>query len=144
MTLIGLPVFIEEFLASAAITLVITIIYKFLTNQNEMKQLKISVKEKQSKIKELQKTNPQEATKMLNEIMALSSKQMRMNMKPMLLTLVVVGITLPWLGQVFPGVVVKLPFTLPYFENDFGWLAWYIVISIPLNYYFRKLLRVEI
>jgi uncharacterized membrane protein (DUF106 family) len=140
----NLPVPILEIFASAAITLVITIIYKFLANQNEMKQLKVSMKEKQSKIKELQKTNPQEANKMLNEVMALSSKQMRMNMKPMLLTLVVVSITLPWLGQTFPGAVVKLPFTLPYFENDLGWLAWYIIVSIPLGYYFRKLLRVEL
>ena len=140
----NLPVPIEELLFSAAITFIITLIYKFLANQNEMRQLKANVKEKQAKIKELQKTNPQEANKMLNEVMALSSKQMRMNMKPMLLTLVVVGITLPWLGQAFPGTVVKLPFTLPYFEDDFGWLAWYIIVSIPLGIYFRKLLKVEL
>ena len=142
--MLNLPVPILEILASVAITLVITIIYKFLANQNEMKQLKISMKEKQAKIKELQKTNPQEANKMLNEVMALSSKQMRMNMKPMLLTLIVVSIALPWFGQAFPGAVVKLPFTLPYFENDFGWLAWYIIVSIPLGILFRKLLRVEL
>jgi len=135
---------LEEFIFSAVITFIITIIYKFLANQNEIRQLKANLKEKQAQIKELQKTNPQEANKMLNEVMTLSSKQMRINMKPMLLTLVVVGITLPWLGQAFPGVVVKLPFTLPYFENDFGWLAWYIIVSIPLGAYFRKLLRVEL
>jgi uncharacterized membrane protein (DUF106 family) len=140
----NLPISIEELLFSAIITFVITLIYKFLANQNEMRQLKANLKEKQAKIKELQKTNPQEANKMLNEVMALSSKQMRINMKPMLLTLVVVGITLPWLGKAFPGIVVKLPFTLPYFENDFGWLAWYILVSIPLGVYFRKLLRVEL
>jgi uncharacterized membrane protein (DUF106 family) len=140
----NLPVAIEELLFSAVITFVITVIYRFLANQNEIKQLKISMREKQEKIKELQKTNPQEANRMLNEIMVLSSKQMRMNMKPMLLTLIVVGITLPWLGQVFPGAVVKLPFTLPYFGNDFGWLAWYILVSVPLGYLFRKLLRVEL
>jgi uncharacterized membrane protein (DUF106 family) len=140
----NLPVSIEELLFSAIITFVITLIYKFLTNQSEMKQLKVNMKEKQAKIKELQKTNPQEANKMLNEVMALSSKQMRMNMKPMLLTLVVVSIALPWFGQAFPGAVVKLPFTLPYFENDFGWLAWYIIVSIPLGILFRKLLRVEL
>ena len=133
-----------EILASAAITLAVTIIYRFLANQNEMRDLKISMKEKQSKIKELQKTNPDEANRMLNEVMALSSKQMRMNMKPMIMTLLVVSIALPWLGQTFPGAVVNLPFTLPYFGNDFGWLAWYIIVSVPLGFYFRKLLRVEL
>lgn len=144
MTLIGLPVGIEELLASVVIVFMISLFYRVLINQNELRELKSSLKEKQAKIKELQKTNPQEANKILNETLALSSKQFRMSMKPMLLTLVVVGITLPYFGQAFPGAVVKLPFYLPYFENDFGWLAWYIIVSIPLGQLIRKLIGAEL
>ena len=144
MTLIGLPVFIEEILASAVIVFIISIFYKFLINQNELRELKSKLKEKQARIKELQKSNPQEANRMLNEVLALSNKQFRMSMKPMLLTLIVVGVILPYFPQIFPGVVVKLPFYLPYFENDFGWLAWYIVVSIPLGQLFRKMLGAEL
>jgi len=144
MTLIGLPVGIEEVLASVVIVFIISLFYRFLINQNEIRELKTNLKEKQSKIKELQKTNPQEANKALSEVLALSNKQMRMSMKPMFLTLIVVGVTLPYFAQLFPGAVVKLPFTLPYFGNDFGWLAWYIIVSVPLGQIIRKLIGAEL
>ena len=140
----NLPASIAELLISAVIVFIITLFYKFLINQNELRELKSNLKEKQSKVKELQKTNPQEANKVLNEVLALSNKQFRMNMKPMLLTLVVVGLALPYVGQLFPGAVVKLPFYLPYFENDFGWLMWYIIVSVPLGQLFRKLIGAEL
>jgi uncharacterized membrane protein (DUF106 family) len=144
MTLIGLPVGIEEILASALITFMIALFYKFLINQNEVRELKSNLKEKQAKVKELQKTNPEEANKLLSEVLSLSNKQIRMTMKPMFLTLIVVGVTLPYFAQLFPGAVVKLPFYLPYFESDFGWLAWYIIVSVPLGQLFRKLIGAEL
>jgi hypothetical protein len=44
----------------------------------------------------------------------------------------------------FSRIVVLLPFSLPYFENDFGWLAWYFFTSVVLNFVFRKILGVEL
>lgn len=140
----NLPIPIEELLISAVIVFIISIFYRFLINQNEIRELKSNLKEKQTKIKELQKTNPQEASKVLNEVLALSNKQFRMTMKPMLLTLIVVGVALPYVGQAFPGTIVKLPFTMPYFGSDFGWLMWYILVSIPLGQLFRKLIGAEL
>ena len=140
----NLPASIAELLISAVIVFIITLFYKFLINQNELRELKSNLREKQAKVKELQKTNPQEANKVLTEVLNLSNKQFRMNMKPMLLTLVVVGLALPYVGQLFPGAVVKLPFYLPYFENDFGWLMWYIIVSVPLGQLFRKLIGAEL
>jgi uncharacterized membrane protein (DUF106 family) len=144
MTLIGLPAGIEELLASAAIVFVISIIYRVLINQNEVRELKTNLKEKQAKMKELQKTNPKEANDLLTSSMVLSRHQLVLSMKPMLLTLIIVSIILPWMAHAFPGIIVKLPFYLPYFEDDFGWLAWYIIISIPLGQVFRKLVGVEL
>jgi len=144
MSLIGLPAFIEEILLSVVIVFIISIFYRFLINQNEVKELKTKLKEKQARMKEIQKTNPSEANQLLTEILSLTNKQTRMSMKPMLLTLIVVGSALPYFGQLFPGIVVNLPFYLPYFESDFGWLAWYIVISIPLGQLIRKLIGAEL
>jgi len=144
MTLIGLPAFIEEIMLSFVIVFIISIFYKFLINQNEIRELKARMKEKQAKAREMQKTNPQEANRILSEVLSLSNKQMRMSMKPMFLTLIVVGIILPYFAQLYPGVVVKLPFYLPYFESDFGWLAWYIIVSLPLGQLIRKLIGAEL
>lgn len=145
MTLLGLPASIEEILVSALIIFFITLVYKFLINQNEAREIKEKVKEKQEKMKELQKTNPEEAKRLMAEMLKLSNKQFRMTMKPMLASLIIfVVIVLPVLPNLFPGVVVYLPFSLPYIDNDFGWLAWYILVSIPLNSIFRKILGVEL
>jgi len=144
MTLLGLQAGFEEVLASAVIVFMISVFYRFLINQNELREIKSRIKEKQATVKELQKTNPQEANKTLTEVMSLSNKQMRMTMKPMFLTLIIVGVILPYFPQIYPGAVVKLPFYLPYFESDFGWLVWYILVSVPLGQLFRKLLGAEL
>ena len=145
MSLIGLPAGIEEMLIAAVIVFCISLVYKFFINHNELRELKQKQKDKQKELKELQKENPEQAKKVMNEMLAMSNKQMRMTMKPMFITLIIsVLVILPVLPQLFPGPVVYLPFTLPYFGNDFGWLAWYFIVSIPLNSIIRKILGVEI
>jgi uncharacterized membrane protein (DUF106 family) len=44
MSLIGLPAFIEEILASIVIVFVISLIYRFLMNQNEIREIKNKIK----------------------------------------------------------------------------------------------------
>jgi uncharacterized membrane protein (DUF106 family) len=147
----NLPPLVEEAIFSALIVFLITISYRFLANQKEMKQIKIDLKEKQSKIKELQKTNPQEANKVLEEVMDLSRKQFRINMKPMMVTLIVVGLILPAIGAEFSGIIINIPFPWPSFLRGLvssegwirPWLAWYILVSVPIGYMFRKIMGVE-
>jgi uncharacterized membrane protein (DUF106 family) len=142
MSLLGLSAGIEEILVAAAITFVVTLIYKFTLNQPRLKEIKSQQKEKQEKLKQC---TPDEQKKLMGEMMTLSNEMMKMNMKPMIITLFLsLVVTLPILTQLFPGTVVKLPFTLPYFEGDFGWVAWYFIVSIPLNSMIRKVLGVEI
>lgn len=155
MSLIGLPTIIEELIISAVITFAITLIYRFLVNQSEVRELKAKLKENQNKIKELQKTNPQEANKLLAETMNLSSSQFRMSMKPMFLTLIIVVVVLPWMGGIFSGIAIKLPFYSSLFKSMLGWLvgstglikpwlAWYMLVSIPIGQLFRKMIGVEL
>ena len=144
MTLLGLHPGIEELLLAAVIVFITTLIYRFLMNQNEAREIKSQQKEKQEKMKELQKTNPEEANKVMTEVLRLSNKQFKIMMKPMIVSFLIVIIILPFLPDLFPGVVVNLPFSIPFFGNDFGWLAWYIIVSVPLNSIFRRLLGVEI
>lgn len=145
MTLIGLSAGIEELLISVAVIFVLVMVYKLLVDQKELKELKEKLKECQSRANELQKTNPEEAKRAMADMLNLSNKQLRMSMKPMFVSLIIsVAVVLPVLPGLFPGSVVNLPFTLPYFGNDFGWLAWYIIVSLPLNTIFRKFLGVEI
>lgn len=150
-----MPAIIEELIISAVITFAITLVYRFLVNQSEIRELKAKLREHQGKIKELQKTNPTEANKLMAETMNLSSNQFRMNMKPMFMTLIIVAIVLPWMGGIFSGIVIKLPFYSDLFKSLLGWfvgstglikpwLAWYMLVSIPIGQLFRKLIGVEV
>jgi uncharacterized membrane protein (DUF106 family) len=145
MTLIGLPASIEELLLSALVVFIVTLVYRFLVNQKEMKEIKEKQKEYQSRIKEVQSTNPEEAKRNMTEMLSLSNKQLRMSMKPMFVSLILfIVIVLPALPILYPGVVVKLPFSLPYFGSGFTWFWWYVIVSFPLNSIFRKILGVEL
>jgi uncharacterized membrane protein (DUF106 family) len=207
MTLTGLPIYIEEILVTAVIVFITTLAYRFLMNQNELRELKQKMREKQEEAKKLQGSNPEESKKVMAETLMLSNKQLRMTMKPMMLALILFFIFLPFIGEAygdkvaainnnttgnitldgtfynfttnnvtinlnniscslpcdeqiignykwniltegnntrFSRIVVLLPFSLPYFENDFGWLAWYFFTSVVLNFVFRKILGVEL
>lgn len=140
--ILNLPVAIAELIIAAIILFIITLFYRFLVDQNKVIELKTKLKEKQKEAKEIQKTNPKQANALMNETLKLTNKQFKMNMKPLFFGFIIVIILLPWVGYVFPGSVVFLPFSLPYFGNDFGWLMWYIIISFPLNQLFRKFMGV--
>lgn len=140
----GLSNAVAELLVTIAITLAITLFYRFLVNQVEARELKLNMKEKQSKMRELQKTSPSEANKVATEMMSLSGKQMKMTLKPMLMAFLLVGISLPVVARMFPGPIVNLPFTLPYFGNSLNWFWWYVVVSLPFGLVFRKMLGVEL
>ena len=140
---LSLPPILSELVIAGVISIIITLFYKKMVNQNELKELKEEQKKLQERTKELQKTNPEEANKLTGEMLKLTNKQMKMNFKPMLPTLLLVIVLFPWVASLYSGAVALLPFTLPYFGNDFGWLMWYIVVSVPMSQVFRKMLGVQ-
>jgi len=137
-----LPKFLGELVIAAFVIFIITLLYRFLIDQNKMKELKDEQKELQKKSKELQKTNPEESQKVMGEVLKLSNKQMSMSLKPMIPTMIIAFAFLPWMRIVFTSPVVLLPFNLPFFGPDFGWMMWYLIISIPLSQLFRKFMGV--
>jgi len=138
-----LPAPVAELIIAAFIIFIITLFYRFLVDQNKVRELKTKLKEKQQEAKEVQKTNPKQANALMNEVLKLTNRQFKMNLKPLIFVFILVIILLPWVASVFPGVVVLLPFSLPFLGNDLGWLMWYIIISLPLNQLFRKFMGVE-
>lgn len=165
--------------------------------KKEMKGLNKEMKE------ERKKGNMQKSKDLMSESMKLSSKQMHMTMKPMLASLVIVAILLPFLHTYYTDVIIPqnqtnvtlqkeifdinaqdnvvdigektcelpcriqinkdtwditkedknfkfqkivalLPASLPFFGDDFGWLAWYFIVSIPFMIIIRKLMGIKI
>ena len=139
---LALPPAAGELAVAAVITFVITLFYKVMVNQAKVKELWDQQKEIQREVKKLQKDSPEEANKKMSEMLKLNNTLMMLNMKPMLPTMLIVILVFPWVASTFQGHIALLPFNLPYFGADFGWLMWYFVISLPLTQLFRKLMGV--
>ena len=73
------------------ILILINLCYRFLINQQEAKQLKERTKELNKQMKEERKQgNTERANELMKDVMTENSKLMRMTMKPMLVSFVII------------------------------------------------------
>jgi len=85
---------------SFILTLIVTVAYKYLTNQTLLKGLKDELKELQKEMKDL-KDEPGKAMEKQKELMEKNLKLMGHTLKPSLYTLVPLLIIFSWLNHVF-------------------------------------------
>jgi len=125
------------FIWSIVISFIITIIYKFLGDQKEMKRIKSDLKVYREKINECKKRqDTEEMNRYMNEMLKLSQKQLRINMKPMFISSILFLIFLTWMSGAYADVQANLlGFTLNWF-----WI--YFITVIPCTIIFRKIMKV--
>jgi uncharacterized membrane protein (DUF106 family) len=128
------PVF-GIFVVSLILTLLITIIYKYVTNQEEMKQLKTEIKELQKKMKE-HKEDPKKAMEVQKEAMSKNMSYMMKSLKPTLITFLPLILVFSWLRNAYEGMDLNFLG----FINSWIWV--YIIFSIVLSMMLRKALKV--
>ena len=110
------------------VTLAMTIITKYATNQERMKELK-DIQKKCNITMKAHKDNPEEMAKINKEMMACSMEMMKYSFKPMLFTFIPLILLLWWIRGVYDPI-------LP------GWIWWYIVAGIASSIILRKMLKV--
>ncbi len=112
--ILKIPSFWAILIISFVITLVITLVYKFTTDQNKMKKLKEDMKEYQKKIKTLSKENPEKALKLQQEAMKHNMEYMKHSFKSTLYTFIPIIIIFGWLNahmayyQIMPNQEFKV------------------------------------
>lgn len=84
-------------LISLIISVLITVIYKYVTDQNLMKRLKTEMKEFQKQTKEL-KAHPEKAMAVQKKAMETNMKYMMHSMKPTLFTMLPIILIFGWLN----------------------------------------------
>lgn len=95
------------------ITLVMNIVYKFATDQDEMKRLKKRLKNLQAKMKE-HRDNPKKAMSLQKKMMSVNGQYMKKSLKPTIYTLVPLLFVFGWmassfaLAPVMPGQTVDV------------------------------------
>ncbi|MBN2042854.1 MAG: DUF106 domain-containing protein [Candidatus Aenigmarchaeota archaeon] len=135
----------QVFWISVGVSFVMVLFYKFLADQDKIGNLKKDMDFLKQKANKAQKDGDlKKSQEYMNEMMKMSSKQMTLNMRPMMASLIFVAIMLYLvLYPLYPGVKLDLPFYLPLFEMDMSWFWWYVVASVPTNLMFRKLMGVH-
>ena len=82
---------------SFLVAFIITIIYKFMTNQRLMKQLRDEIKELQQEMKKL-KDNPEKMMEVQKKIMQINMKYMGHSMRSTLITFIPIIIIFGWMN----------------------------------------------
>ncbi|MBC8494652.1 DUF106 domain-containing protein [archaeon] len=80
------------------LTLLITLVYKFTTNQTLMKKLKADMKNMQKELKKMTKENPKKAMAYQKKMMDKNMQYMKHSMKPTLYTFIPIIIIFGWLN----------------------------------------------
>lgn len=112
---------------SALVTLVSTLVTKWLTNQEHLKSLKVRQKEIQKDLK-----NHKPGEKMFQELQAemlqISMATMKSSFKPLLVTMIPFLLLFVWIKNTYE---VLLP----------HWIWYYIISSIAFSLIYRKLFK---
>lgn len=96
------------FILSLIISVIVTVIYKYTTNQELMKRLKDEQKSYSQKLKEL-RSNPEEMMKVQKEAMKVNMEYMKLSFKPTLITMLPILLIFGWMAghlsyePIYPG-----------------------------------------
>lgn len=94
---------------SVIILIVINIFYKILINQNDAKQIKQRTKDISKEMKDAQKAgDTARSKKLMSDLLTENNRMMKMTMKPMIVSLIVVIILLPSLATFYSDKIVVL------------------------------------
>ncbi|MDD5177733.1 MAG: EMC3/TMCO1 family protein [Candidatus Nanoarchaeia archaeon] len=115
------------------LTFIVTLIYKFTTNQTLMKELKVKTKEYQLEMKKF-KNDPQKLMEIQKQAMDVNMKYMMQSFKPMLFTLIPVIILFGWLTSVYETTPIR-------FIGITSWLWIYIIFSMIFSIILKKVMR---
>ncbi|RLG10826.1 hypothetical protein DRN69_08545 [Candidatus Pacearchaeota archaeon] len=117
----------------------ITLIYKYATNQQEMKRLKDELKELQKKAKE-HKNEPEKVLEIQKELASKNLEYMKHSFKPMIYTFIPIIIVFWWLKGLYQDFGTIL--TIPFVGWGLNWIWTYIIFSFIFSLIVRKAVKV--
>ena len=120
---------------SFLLTLLITIVYKYMTDQELLKSIKEEMKELRGEMKEFRE-DPQKMMELQKRSMEKSVIQMKNTFKPMIVTFIPLILVFSWLREVYDSIEIN-------FLGISSWLIIYIIFSVIFSVTLRKLMRVH-
>jgi uncharacterized membrane protein (DUF106 family) len=126
------------YIAAAILSLVVTLVYRFGTDQPVMRELKKELKKHQGHMREHRK-DPVKISEISKKSMEVNMQYMKHTMKPMFITMIPFLLIFTWLRGQFSELVF---FNLPFWPHTLGWVGTYIIFSMIFTTVFRKALNV--
>jgi len=123
---------------SIVLSLIVTLIYKFFTDQILMKELKGELKSHQKQMKN-HRGDTAKISELSKKSMETNMKYMRQTFKPMLITIVPFLLIFQYLRGAFDSTIIL---NLPFWPHTLGWIGTYIIFSMIFTTAFRKILDV--
>jgi uncharacterized membrane protein (DUF106 family) len=136
--------FIELLVWSVLLAFITALLYRLLTKPGEMRRIRQEMNDLKGRASKAQKAgDAKEATRLTSEMLKGNQAVFRMNMKPMMVSMLLFIFILGWLAARFATLSMSAPFYIPFIGSSFNWFWWYFVVVIAGNFIFRKLLGVE-
>ena len=133
-------------LTSMFMSLLTSLIYRFYGNYKEMRRIKAEINDLKDKLNKARKEkDDKKLMKYMKRQNELAMEQFQYMFKPMTMTMLVVGFVFYFLRHIFLKIDVSfaLPFYIPWIGNEVGWLGFYIIMSLPMTVFFRKLMKLD-
>jgi uncharacterized membrane protein (DUF106 family) len=124
--------------ASAILSMIITLVYRFGTDQPVMRELKRELKKHQGHMR-VHRKDPVKVSEISKKSMEVNMQYMKHTMKPMMITMLPFLLIFTWLRGQFSELIF---FNLPVWPHTLGWVGTYIIFSMVFTTVFRKLLNV--
>lgn len=115
---------------SILVTLAMTLVTKYFTDQNRMAELKKIQEACRIKLKE-KNLKPEDMSKINHEMLECSLQLTKHSMKPLLFTIIPLILLIGWLRGIYIETAIAKT-----------WLWWYIGSGVASSLVFRKILKV--
>lgn len=135
-TFLNWEVTVGMLVITAIITLITTILQKYLTDQDTLKTIKEEQKIVQQEMK-LARSSPEKSMELSKKSMELTMKAMPITMRPLMYTVVPFVLFFRWFSDYFTAA------GNPKLLGFMSWFWAYLVFSIVFSSIFRKVLKVH-
>lgn len=145
---------LQLFLISFFAVFVQNLVFKKLSDQVALRELKKQLESAQARMKDAQKAKDvKKMEEELGKVNEFSMKRLSLTMKPNLISSLAFILIFGWVQSTYKDLVVSLPIPLPvlhwkfpliFLEPSLTWFWWYFYIAIISSVVVRDLLGIEI
>jgi len=140
--MISLTPIIAIFLIGAGISIFMSLVNKKFLGTGAAKEVKEKMNEIRSKMLEAQKSgNLKAVNDHLKELMKINSDYMKFMIKPMMISVILVILVLPFVRSAYTGMIVAtVPDSFPMIGGyELSWFWWYFICTFVVSTIVRKL-----